>query len=240
MVLGALWWAHTTRVRRGTATARDTALMWGATALVVVFLLTLPFVAVRVAIVVQFQLSRVFWLVDALLAAYGVSAIGERLTARGMKALALAVLLISTARAVYVIGLEHAERSLFQISLPESPWLDAMRWVARQPLDAYVLADPGHAFKYGVSVRVAAGRDVLLEDDKDSSIALYNRDLALRVVERRTAMAGFESMTADGARSLAARYGLNLLVTEATLDLPEVYRNARFRIYALKPAGPAS
>jgi len=182
----------------------------------------------------------VFWLVDALLAVYGVAAIGERLTARGMRGLAMAVLLISSARAIYVIGVEHAERSLFQLALPESPWLDAMRWVARQPLDTYVLADPGHAFKYGASVRVAAGRDVLLEDDKDSSIALYNRDLAMRVVERRDALAGFASLTADGARTLAARYGLNLLVTDATLDLPEVYRNARFRIYALKPAGPVS
>ena len=34
--------------------------------------------------------------------------------------------------------------------------------------------------------------------------------------------------------------GLDYLVTEATLPLREVYRNTRFRIYALKPAGPAS
>jgi len=238
-LLGALWWAHTAQVRRGVATPRDTALTWGATALVAVFLVTLPLVAARVAMATQFQVSRVFWLVDVLLGVYGLAAIGERLTRRGTAILAMVILLGSTARAIYVVGHEHAERSLVQLSLPESPWLDAMRWIARQPLDTYVLADPGHAFKYGASVRVAAGRDVLLEDDKDSAMALYSRDVAARVVERRKALAGFESLTGDGARTLAARYGLNLLVTEAALDLPEVYRNTRFRIYALKPAGPA-
>jgi hypothetical protein len=81
---------------------------------------------------------------------------------------------------------------------------------------------------------------VLLEDVKDSAIAMYNRDLALRVVERRAALGDFTTLTAAGARTLAARYDLTYLVTESTLDLPEVYRNAQFRIYALKPAGPSS
>ena len=81
---------------------------------------------------------------------------------------------------------------------------------------------------------------MLLEDVKDSAIAMYNRDLAVRVVERRRALVDFPTLNAEGARALAARYDLNFLVTEATLDLPEVYRNAQFRIYALKPAGPAS
>ena len=135
---------------------------------------------------------------------------------------------------------EHAERALVQFSLPDSRWLDAMRWIARQRIDAYVLADPGHAFKYGASVRVAARRDVLLEDDKDSAIALYNRAIAVEVVERRRALVNFESLTVDGARALTARYGLTFLVTEAALDLPEVYHNDQFRIYALKPPGPSS
>ena len=89
-------------------------------------------------------------------------------------------------------------------------------------------------------MRVAAARDVLLEDDKDAAIAMYSRAIAERVVDRRRALADFPSMTAARARSVAERYDLNYLVTEATLPLPEVYRNSRFRIYALKPAGPAS
>jgi hypothetical protein len=193
-----------------------------------------------VALAVQFQFSRVFWVIDLLVAMYGIAAIGESLRARQAMMLALVLLAVSAARGGYVMLREHAERPLFQVSIPDSPWVDAMRWLARQPPDAHVLADPGHAFTYGVSVRVAAARDVLLEDDKDAAIAMYSRAIAERVVDRRRALADFQSLTAPRARSLAERYDLNYLVTEATLPLPEVYRNARFRIYALKPAGPAS
>jgi hypothetical protein len=239
-LLAVLWLAHITRERRGTAWPVDHALIWGATALVAIFLLTLPAVAAHVAVAVQFQLSRVFWVVDLLVAIYGLAALGESLRGRGVAVLAIVLLAASIARGTYIIQREHAERSLFQLSLPDTPWTDAMRWIARQPLDAHVLADPGHSWKYGSSVRVAAERDVLLEDVKDSAIAMYNRDLAVRVVERRRALVDFPALNADGARALAARYDLNFLVTEATLNLPEVYRNAQFRIYALKPAGPAS
>jgi len=239
-LLAVLWWAHAARARRGTATPEDRGLVWGATALVAIFLLTLPAVAAHVAVAVQFQLSRVFWVVDLLVAVYGLAALGESMPGRGVKVLAIVLLASTVARGTYIIQRERAERSLFQLSLPDTPWTDAMRWIARQPIGTHVLADPGHSWKYGSSVRVAAGRDVLLEDVKDSAIAMYNRDLAVRVVERRRALGDFAALTAEGARALAARYDLNYLVTESTLDLPEVYRNAQFRIYALKPAGPAS
>jgi hypothetical protein len=239
-LLAALWVAHIVRRRRGTASGHDAALVWGATALVAVFLVTLPAVAAHVALAVQFQFSRVFWLVDLLLAMYGIAAIGERLRGRDLRALAFVLVAIATARGVYIMTREHPERQLFQLSVVDSPWLDAMRWLGRQRIDIDVLADPGHAFKYGVSVRVAAGRDVLLEDDKDSAIALYSRAIAERVVDRRRALQDFPSLTAAQARTLAERYDLDYLVTEAALPLPEVYRNSQFRIYALKRGGPES
>jgi len=239
-LLAALWVAHMVRAGRGSATELDTALVWGATALVALFLLTLPSVATHVALAVQFQFSRVFWVVDLLLAMYLIAAIGEALPARQATALALVLLIASAARGTYVMAAEHPERPLFQVSLPETPWLEAMRWLGARPLDAHVLADPGHAFKYGVSVRVAAGRDVLLEDDKDAAVAMYSRAIAQRVVDRRRALADFPALTAARARALAAQYDLDYLVTETTLPLPEVYRNAQFRIYALKRGGPES
>ena len=47
-----------------------------------------------------------------------------------------------------------------------------------------MLADPGHAWKYGTSVRVAGERDVYLEEVKDVALALYSRDVAMRVLGR--------------------------------------------------------
>jgi hypothetical protein len=155
-------------------------------------------------------------------------------------ALAVVLLTVSVARATYIMWSEHAERRLFQVSLVPSPWMDAMHWIAGQPLNIHVVAAPDHAFKYGVSVRVAACRDVLLEDDKDSAVAMYSRPIAERVVERRKALAEFSRLTAPSALELGTRFGVDYLVTEAALPLREVYRNTQFKIYALKPAGPAS
>jgi len=239
-LLGALWLAHRVRVRRGTATVRDTGLVWGATTLVALFLATLPLVSAHVALAVQFQFSRVFWVVDFLAALYLLAAAGESMRRTQAVTLAVVLLTASAARATYIMWSEHAERRLFQVSLGSSPWMDAMHWIAGQPLDVHVAATADHAFKYGVSVRVAACRDVLLEDDKDSAVAMYSRTIAERVVERRKALADFSTLTAESARKLATRYGVDYLVTEAALPLREVYRNTQFRIYALKPAGPVS
>ena len=129
--------------------------------------------------------------------------------------------------------IERADRGLIAFGLPDSPWTDAMRWVGTQPLDAQVLADPGHAWKYGTSVRVAARRDVVFEEVKDSAIAIYSRDVAVRVVERTPLLNDFARLTPQRAHALADRYHATLLVTEGTLDLPLAYQNRQFRIYRL-------
>jgi hypothetical protein len=149
----------------------------------------------------------------------------------------VAALLIAFAvgRGAYIMLVERPERALFAVYTPESAWEDAMRWVARQPASAHVLADPGHAWKHGTSVRASAGHDVFLEEVKDSALAIYSRAVASRVVERTAAIGDFGAMTADGARDLARRYDLDYLVSEADLMLPVVYRNGQFRIYALVP-----
>jgi hypothetical protein len=255
-VFAILLLAHRYRASRGVATPEDSALVWGATALVAIFLITLPAVAAHVAIAVQFQISRVFWLVDFLAVVYVIAAISASRTikvrdatsegaqsnaertfmVREKRAVVLAVLLIavSVSRGAYIIFIEHPERHLFELHLPDDPWEDAMQWLSRQPLDVGVLADPGHAWKYGTSVRVAAARDVFLEDVKDSAIAMYSRDVAVRVVERSRALGDFTVLTPERARALAAEYDLTYLVTEQPLPLPVAYRNSRFGIYRLR------
>ena len=234
-LLGVLWWAHRTRTTRGQATAEDRALVWGATALVALFLATLPLVSAGFALAVQFQISRVFWLVDLLALVYLIAVMSEP---RGMRASAavVAILLLaaSTARGMYIMLVERPERALFELRVPESPWEDAMRWLARQPQTSHVLADPGHAWKYGTSVRVSAERDVLLEEVKDSALAIYSREAAVRFVDRVRAVGDFRALTADRARDLAHRYAVDYLVTDVDLSLPSVYRNAQFRIYDLR------
>jgi hypothetical protein len=236
-MLAVLWWAYLTRARRDAATPEDRALVWGASALVVLFLITLPVVTIGWAVAVQLQISRVFWLVDLLTTIYLIGVISDAglgFTVRRAKLVAAALLAVSVGRGTYILVVQRPDRILFETSLPASPWHDAMSWVRRQPLDVHVLADPGHAWKYGTSVRVAGQHDVFLEEVKDAALAIYSREVAARVVERTGAIGDFEAMTADRARALAQRYAIDVLVTTADLPLPLAYRNARFRIYRLR------
>jgi hypothetical protein len=244
---GLLWWAHRVRERRGETTPEDRALVLGALALVGVFLVTLPAVAAQVSLAVQFQVSRVFWLVDFIATIYVIGMIvgsqkaGRAFTARRAQVVALVLITASIARGAYIMLVEQPERVLFAASLPDSEWEDAMRWVARQPRDVHVLADPGHAWKFGTSARVSAAHDVLLEEVKDSALAIYSRNVAYRVVDRTSAVGDFSALDASRAAALAARYDLHYLITEAPaaqvppLQLPVAYRNRQFVIYSLRP-----
>jgi hypothetical protein len=223
------WFTY--RVRQRTEPELS-ALIWGAAALVGIFLATFPLVQAKLAFPVQLQIARIFWLVDfvALLCAIGLAR-----RERAAKILAAVMVAVAVGRGVYVMAVEHPERTLMAIRLPASEWQDAMQWIERQPAKSHVLADPGHAWKYGTSVRVAAERDVFLEEVKDSAIAIYSRDVALRYNERSMAVGDFNRFSAERAAELAARYDLDYLVAEADLPLRLAYRNARFKVYSLSP-----
>jgi len=233
-LLALLWWAYRVRVGRGVVSLEETGLVWGATVLVALFLATLPLVAAGVSLAVQFQISRIFWPIDFLAIVYVWAAFVDGRPVRTTAAIAVLLLTLSATRGAYIMLVERPERALFELRVPASPWEDAMRWVAARPRDVHLLADPGHAWKYGTSVRVSAARDVLVEEVKDAALAIYSRDAAARFVDRVTTVGDFPALTADRARDLARRYDLDYLVTEADLPLSVVYRNEQFRIYALR------
>lgn len=220
-MLALLWWLH-----RGPLT-------WGATALVAFFLLTFPFVLGRIHFFVEFQISRVFWVIDFLATVYLLARIAAWRPQAG-RVLAAVLVAISIGRGLFIVYVENPERPLFATRLAATPWHDAMRWLQAQPVDVHVLADPGHAWKHGTSVRVSAGRDVFLEEVKDSALAIYSRDVAHRVVERTQAVGDFTRLTADRALELARQYDLDYLVTTSELSLPLEYSNREFRIYRLR------
>jgi hypothetical protein len=149
------------------------------------------------------------------------------------KAVTAIVMALAVGRGVYVWRVEHAGSPLVQIGLPQNSWTDAMQWISRTPAGSHVLADPGHAWKYGTSVRVSGERDVFLEEVKDLALALYSREVAVEALRRIDAAKNFDSLTPGQLRVLAGIYDLDYLVAERDVDLPVVYRNDRFRVYAL-------
>ena len=126
------------------------------------------------------------------------------------------------------------DRPIVSLGLPHADWRDAMAWAQTTDPASGWLADPYHAALYGSTVRAAGHRDVLLDRMKDPAIAMYDRNIAMRLAERERALAALPWDTPDGARALARRYGLDYLVIGRPLDLPLVHQSGSLSIYRLK------
>ena len=129
---------------------------------------------------------------------------------------------------------ERAGHPLVQVDLPATDWTAVMRWAGERPVGTHFLTDPGHAWRYGSSVRAASGRDVYLEEIKDIGIAIYSSTVAHRVAARIADLGDFATLDASRASALARRYDLHYLITEHTLDLPRAHRRGRFTVYDLR------
>ena len=227
------------RQRAGAWRPGETALISGLAAMLVLMIASLPFIHARVALAVQLQITRAMWLFDLLAVAYAVWWVVEAprphgAVVRGRRWAVALIAVLSLIRGTYVMYVERAGHPLLQVELEPDEWRDATRWIGRQPSDVHVLADPAHARRFGSSVRVAAARDVYLEDVKDAAIAMYSRDMAMRVLGRTRALGDFSTLTPERALELARTYDLDYLVAERAIDLPLAYKNARFRVYHLR------
>ncbi len=240
-VVVAVWlW----RRRQGLAARWEMGMVAGVVLLTGTFLLSLPFIALRVALAVQAQTSRVFWIIDlmAVVSVTWLLAEGRRRVTAAAPggswrpaAVALLLLVISASRGIYLMRVLHPERAFVQAALADTDWVRVGRWIATQsPIDSHVLADPGHDWKFGHSVRITARRDVLVEGVKDAAVSLYDRDVAVRVQSRLDAIGDFDELDARKAADLARRFDLDVLVIDRDLPLPELHRDGRFRVYRLQ------
>ena len=214
-------------------------LIAGLSALLVAFLLSLPLTAWNVAFAVQLQVNRIFWVLDATLVLYLawwlLDDVGGRRPAAWRGAMAGALLLLSLVRGYYVLALE-TKRPLVQASLPSNEWTAALQWLRGQAVDWNVLTSPGHAATFGLSVRVGAWRDTVIEQSKDAGAAIYERGIALRVAERSRALSGFETFGDDRMRAVARQFDADVALVERShsLSFPILYENDRFVVYDLR------
>jgi len=239
IVLAATAWA---RHRAGRLAAREAGLVAGCLVLVAGFVASLPLIAAGVPIAVQLQTSRAFWPVEIVATLFLVWWLVDRPAAAGRagagRGIAAVLLAVSVARGLYVGFVESPERPTFAFELPDDDWRQALAWIRREtPVEAYVLADPGHAWKAGMgtAVRIGAARDVYLEETKDVAMAMYSREAAHRVAARIEAAQGLDTMPETDLRALAAREGLTVFVTPRALDLPLLHRAGTVAVYAFTP-----
>jgi hypothetical protein len=229
----------------GVASHREGGLVAGCGLLVGLFLLSAPFSRGLVALAVQLQFNRIFWLVEVV----GVVYLGwllfespfpkfsyhvASLHMRPRRTVVAIVALLALTRGGYRVFVERAGQPIIQVDLAHNEWNGIMRWASDQPIGTHFLAHPTHSARYGTSVRAASGRDVYLELIKDTGIAIYSSDLAHRVDQRVRNLGDFENLTVDHVRILADSYAIDFLITEQRLDLPIAHATDRFVVYELK------
>ena len=226
----------------GLASDRETGLVVGGGVLLLLFLASVPLSAAKVALAVQLQLNRIFWLLDVFASCYlgwllfespirDRRAIPPAVVVRRTVVVIIAMLAIG--RGSYVMLIERAGQPLVQPHLAETDWNRVMAWAADQPIGTNFLADPGHAWRYGTSLRAASGRDVYLEEIKDIGIAIYSREAAHDIAQRITDLGDFNTLEPDHARDLARRYDLDYLITKREVALPLTRRFGPFGVYDL-------
>ena len=237
------------RRTHGLTNGRESGLIAGCLALLILFLVSVPLAHAGIAFVIQLQLNRVFWILDVVALWYVIWVLTESpWSARSVfpslghkwrrfrisHAAVVFLLIAAIARGSYVSLIERSQHALVEIDLPTTEWTEIMRWARQQPVDTHFLADPGHAWRYGSSLRTAGHRDVYLEEVKDIGIAIYSKAIAERVARRITDLGDFDALDAPRALWLARRYRLDYLITENALDLPPAYEHGRFTVYDLQ------
>lgn len=229
-------WVYSRRRSAGLLVPREGALVAGCLSLLLVFAIALPLNAARFALAIQLQPARIFWMLDFLAVIYVVWALVEGVAPTAVRArtVALGLVVLSLVRGTYVMFVEFPERAIARLGIEDNDWGRAMAWARASDRRSGWLADPAHAVRYGTSVRVAGERDVFVEAVKDAAVGMYDRAVALRTRQRSEEIGDFGELSAERARAIGERYGLDYLVTERELTLPIAFASGAIRIYRLR------
>ena len=219
----------------GLTIRHETGLVAGCLSLVAVFLIAVVLNAARIALAIQLQPARIFWMLDFLATIYIIWAIAEAGAPSVRRPLVVAamVAMLSLIRGAYVMRVEFPDRTLFQVRVA-GDWGRVAGWAQSTARESGWLADPFHAARYGTSLRMAAARDVFVEGTKDAAIGMYERAVALRTRDRLRQSVDFASMPVAEIRVLAARYQLDYLVCERPLALPIAFEAGAIRVYRIR------
>jgi hypothetical protein len=232
IIVGTYRW----RRASGLVDSSETGVVAGVLALAGVFAAILPLNAAHVALAVQLQPARMFWMLDFFATVYLVWALAEGPlpNVRRTQLVAAAIISLSVIRGAYVKLIEFPERPFARIDIADDDWGRAMTWARSTDARSGWLADPMHAVRFGTSLRVGAERDVFVEAVKDAAIGMYDRSIAIRTRDRLMAIGDFATLTPDRARTLATGYDLDYLVADRAFDLPLAFESGRVRIYRLR------
>jgi hypothetical protein len=232
--------AYRRRAASGLASRAERGMVIGCLALVAVFFVALVLNASRVALAIQLQPARIFWMLDFTATVYLVWALAEglpdsRFAQRRMirPAMVAGILaLLAVIRGTYVMRVEFPDRPLFETAVP-GDWGRIAAWVQSTPKDTGWLADPMHAVHYGTSLRLAGARDVFVEGTKDAAIGMYDRTIAFRTRDRLRELSDFSALSLEQIQGLGHRHTLGYFISEQQYPLPLAFEAGSIRIYRI-------
>jgi hypothetical protein len=237
--------AYRRRASLGVASRAERGMVIGCLALVAVFFVALMLNTARVALAIQLQPARIFWMLDFAATMYFVWALaeGELLPAHASRfarpgaslrpsAVAGILTAIAVVRGAYVMRVEFPSRPLFETAVP-GDWGRVAAWASETPKDTGWIADPMHAARYGTSLRMAAARDVFVEGTKDAAIGMYDRTIAFRTRDRLRELGDVSVLSVEQVRTLGHEYGLSYFVTEQQFPLPLAFEAGAIRVYRI-------
>ena len=232
-------WAWRARRRAGLLFAEETGIVFGALALAAVFAVSLPLDAARVALAVQLQVGRVFWMLDILATIYvvWVLAEGREMAPKVQRRASLAasvLIVLSVVRGTYNMSssspIARSWRSTSSIRIGARRWrgLEPHR---HQPDGWRTRCTPRSTVRaYGPRVTVMCC--LMRRRTRRSPSTIAASPCAWRTD------AGLSKENAwnrvEGAQALARRYGLDYLVTSGSVDLPVAYRAGSLTVYRLR------
>jgi hypothetical protein len=227
-------WAYRRRAAADVASRAEQGMVIGCLALVAIFLVALVLHAARVALAIQLQPARIFWMLDFAATVYVVWALAEGGLFPRLRPTAVAAMLsaIALVRGAYVMRVEFPSRRLFETAVP-GDWGRVALWAQSTPKEAGWIADPMHAAHYGTSLRMAAARDVFVEGTKDAAIGMYDRTIAFRTRDRLRELGDISVLSVDQVLALGHEYGLSYFITEQQFPLPLAFEAGAIRVYRI-------
>ena len=231
-VAGAI---YVMRRRRGVALPREAGLLRGAAALVAVFLVSWPLMVTGIALALQLQTSRIFWMLDLLAAIYLAWLLGEApRSAMVRRAVVAGFIAIAISRGVFVWRVEHAGNPVIRPGLPQDNWTDAMNWISKTLRTRTCWRRPG---THGSTER-ASGYPASATYISKRSRTWRSRSIRATPQSGRSSAFGKGRISTRSRPPSSARSRPDTTSTIssviATIALPLAYRNQQFRVYTLQ------
>ena len=229
-------WLYKRRLAAGAVVPGERGLVFGCLSLLIIFVLVLPFNQARVALAVQLQTPRIFWMLDFLATVYAVWGLAEGMATVPRRA--------RLAAAAIALASWRVARTCCSSSFPNvrSPNCGCPTTIGAGPWRGPGTPRPipaGWRIRCTPSSMARACASPANETSSSrrsrtppSACTSAASPFARATASQRSVIS--RALTPTRARTLGAQYNLDYLVAEQPLDLPLAFQSGKLKVYRLR------